>query len=95
MARTMGSLWDSLVLTERHGITTRQEIDTPLVERLLATLPDNNRYRVQILRCNSIVECYVAEQVVASYRLYEESDASFGLFVQEGLARFCDLQFLK
>ena len=26
---TMDPLWDSLVLTERHGISTRQEIDTP------------------------------------------------------------------
>ena len=74
-------------------MTTQPEIDTPLVERPLAYLPDDNRYRLQILRRDSIVECFVAEQVVASFRIYETSDTSFGLFVQEGQARFCELTF--
>lgn len=77
----MDPLCDSLVRTERHGITTRQKIDSPLVERPLATLPNNNRYRAQILRRNAIIEYYVAEEVVASCRLYETSAVRFGLFV--------------
>lgn len=91
----MDPLWDSLVLVERHGITTKQEIDTPLVERPLAYLPKDNRYQLRILRKDSLVECYVAEQVVASFRIYETSDTSFGLFVQEGRAQFRNLLFHK
>ncbi len=92
---TMDPLWDNLVLRERHGIEVALEIETPLVERPLSHIPKNDRYRVQILRKGSAVECFVAEQVVASYRVYEVSDVAWGLFVQEGAARFQDLAFRR
>ena len=84
----MDPLWDSLVLRERHGIEVSPEIESPLVERPLAFAPEDGRYRVQLLRRGSAVECFVAEQVVASFRVYETSDTAWGLFVQEGTARF-------
>lgn len=37
----------------------------------------------------------MAEQVVASYRIYERGDCAFGLFVQEGKARFVEPRFLR
>ncbi len=92
----MDPLWDNLVLTERHGIRVSQEIDNPLVERPLAFTPENGRYRVQILRSGSAIECFVAGQVVASYRVYDMSSAdTWGLFVQEGTATFRHLEFRK
>jgi beta-fructofuranosidase len=92
----MDPLWDSLVLNERHGIEVRQEIDSPLVERPLAFTPGNGLYRVQILRNGSAIECFVAGQVVASFRVYDDSNTdAWGLFVQEGSATFHDLNFRK
>lgn len=92
----MDPLWDSLVLNERHGIEVRQEIDSPLVERPLAFTPGNGLYRVQILRNGSAIECFVAGQVVASFRVYDDSNTdAWGLFVQEGSATFYDLNFRK
>ena len=91
----MDPLWDSLVLHERHGIEVTPEIEAPLVERPLAFAPEDGRYRVQLLRKGSAVECFVAEQVVASFRVYETSDTAWGLFVQEGTARFHDLAFRR
>ena len=92
----MDPLWDSLVLKERHGIEVSQEIESPLVERPLAFTPEDGRYRVQILRNGSAVECFVAGQVVASYRLYDHSKSdAWGLFVQEGSAGFHNLTFRK
>ena len=92
----MDPLWDSLVLNERHGIEVSQEIDSPLVERPLAFTPEDGRYRVQILRNGSAIECFVAGQVVASFRVYDISNTdAWGLFVQEGAATFHDLKFRK
>ena len=92
----MDPLWDSLVLNERHGIEVRQEIDSPLVERPLAFTPGNGLYHVQILRNGSAIECFVAGQVVASFRIYDNSNTdAWGLFVQEGSATFHDLNFRK
>ena len=91
----MDPLWDSLVLHERHGIEVVPEIEAPLVERPLAFSPEDGRYRVQVLRRGSAVECFVAEQVVASFRVYDTSDTAWGLFVQEGAARFRDLAFRR
>jgi beta-fructofuranosidase len=92
----MDPLWDSLVLNERHGIEVALEIDNPLVERPLAFKPKDNRYRVQILRNGSAIECFVAEQVVASFRIYDISNTdAWGLFVQEGAATFHHLTFKK
>ncbi|NND43187.1 MAG: hypothetical protein HKO04_14040, partial [Silicimonas sp.] len=92
----MDPLWDSLVLNERHDIEVRKEIDSPLVERPLAFTPEDGRYRVQILRKGSAIECFVAGQVVASFRVYDMSDTdAWGLFVQEGAATFHDLTFRK
>ena len=65
------------------------------MERPLACAPEDGRYRVRILRKGSAVECFVAEQVVASFRVYEASDTAWGLFVQEGTARFRDLAFRR
>ncbi len=91
---SMDPLWDSLVLNERHGIEVSREIDNPLVVRPLAFTPEDGRYRVQLLRKGSAIECFVAGQVVASYRVYETADAaSWGLFVQEGAATFHNLTF--
>ena len=92
----MDPLWDSLVLNERHGIEVSQEIDNPLVERPLAFRPEDGRYRVQILRNGSAIECFVAGQVVASFRVYDFSNTdAWGLFVQEGAATFHDVKFRK
>ncbi|MGJ8530286.1 family 43 glycosylhydrolase [Maritalea sp.] len=92
----MDPLWDSLVLNERHGIEVSQEIDSPLVERPLAFTPEDGRYRIQILRNGSAIECFVAGQVVASFRVYDISNTdAWGLFVQEGAATFHDLKFRK
>ncbi len=92
----MDPLWDSLVLDERHGIDVRQEIDSPLVERPLAFTPENGRYRVRVLRKGSAIECFVADQVVASFRIYDISGTgAWGLFVQEGSAMFRDLSFRR
>ncbi len=92
----MDPLWDSLVLNERHGIEVSQEIDSPLVDRPLAFTPEDGRYRVQILRNGSAIECFVAGQVVASFRVYDISNTdAWGLFVQEGDATFHDLKFRK
>jgi beta-fructofuranosidase len=92
----MDPLWDSLVLKERHGIEVSQEIDSPLVERPLAFTPEGGRYRVQILRNGSAIECFVAGQVVASFRVYDISNTdAWGLFVQEGSATFHGLEFRK
>ena len=91
----MDPLWDSLVLHERHGIEVTPEIEAPLVERPLAFAPVDGRYRVQLLRKGSAVERFVAEQLVASFRVYETSDTAWGLFVQEGTARFHDLAFRR
>ena len=93
---SMDPLWDSLVLNERHGIAVRHEIDSPLVERPLAFTPENGRYRVQILRKGSAVECFVAGQVAASFRIYDISSAgAWGIFAQEGAAVFHDVAFRK
>jgi beta-fructofuranosidase len=90
----MDPLWDSLVLNERHGIEVSQEIDSPLVERPLAFSPKDRRYHILIIRKGSAIECFVAGQVVASFRIYEISDtSSWGLFVQEGAAIFHNLTF--
>lgn len=92
----MDPLWDSLVLKERHGIEVTQEIDSPLVERPLMVTPEDGRYRVRLLRNGSALECFVADQVVASFRIYENSNtASWGLFVQEGQASFHNLGFRR
>ncbi|MDE0212002.1 MAG: hypothetical protein OXJ64_19245, partial [Boseongicola sp.] len=92
----MDPLWESLVLKERHGIEVSREIDSPLVERPLAFTPEDGRYRVQILRKGSAIECFVAGQVVASFRIHDMSNTdAWGLFVQEGAARFHDLKFRK
>jgi beta-fructofuranosidase len=90
----MDPLWDSLVLNERHGIEVTPEIDSPLVERPLAFTPKDGRYRVQLLRNGSAIECFVAGQVVASFRIYDISNTNaWGVFVQEGAATFHNLGF--
>ena len=92
----MDPLWDSLVLNERHGIYVGLEIDSPLVERPLAFTPEDGCYRVRVLRKGSAIECFVADQVVASFRMYDISNSeAWGLFVQEGSATFRDLSFRR
>jgi len=93
---SMDPLWDSLVLNERHKIKVYQEIDNPLIERPLAFVPKDNKYHIQILRKGSAIECFVADQVVASYRIYDNSPThKWGLFVQEGKATFHQVGFRK
>ena len=53
----------------------------------------NNTYNIKITRKGTNVECWICDQVVASYRIYEEQENMFGLFVQEGSAFFNNLEW--
>lgn len=59
-----------------------------LVERWLPARPQDDTYGVRILRSGQLVECYVNELVTATYRVYEQADSMFGLFVDQGAASF-------
>jgi hypothetical protein len=59
-----------------------------LVERWLPVRPQDDTYRVRILRRGQLVECYVNDLVTATYRVYEQADSMFGLFVDQGAASF-------
>ncbi len=72
-----------------------QEKNNPLVERPLAFIPEDHRYNVKVVRKGSAVECYVADQVCASFRVYKKSAFPFGIFVEGGSAEFEDLQLRK
>jgi hypothetical protein len=43
------------------------------------------------LRNGQLVECYVNDEVVMSYRIYEESATMFGFFVDQGAVSFNNL----
>jgi beta-fructofuranosidase len=83
----MDPLWQRLA----PGEIAIPEADNPLVERHLPILPANGRYQLRLLRKESLLECFVAEQVALTYRIYEKRDQPVGLFVAEGTARFTDL----
>ena len=59
-----------------------------LVEQFLYSEPDDGVYQIRILRSGQLVECYVNDQVALSYRIYEESEMMFGLYVDQGVASF-------
>lgn len=86
--KPMDPLWQRLA----PGAIAAPEVDNPLVERHLPIPPANNRFRVRLLRKGSMLECFVADQVAITYRIYDEREKALGLFVQEGAARFCDLR---
>ena len=88
--------WTWMVLENRHKLFDNVvEQDYPLVDRILPELPKNNTYNIKITRKGTNVECWVCDQVVASYRIYEEQENMFGLFVQEGSASFNNLEWRK
>ena len=86
--------WNQLVIRDRHKFFDNIfEQDYPLVDRILPELPKNNTYNIKITRKGTNVECWICDQVVASYRIYEEQENMFGLFVQEGSASFNNLEW--
>jgi beta-fructofuranosidase len=87
----MDPLWQRLA----PGEFAIPEADNPLVERHLAIPPANGRYRLRLLRKDSLIECFIAEQVALTYRIYEKRDHGVGLFVQEGTARFENLTLYR
>ena len=90
--QAMDPLWQSMAPVDPPP---EAQLDNPLVERLLATVPEDGRYRVQVLRKDSLIECFVGEQVALTYRIYEQRPHMFGLFVQEGAATFHDLSIRR
>ena len=86
--------WNQLVLRDRHKFFDNIfEQDYPLVDRILPELPKDNTYNIKITRKGTNIECWICDQVVASYRIYEEQENMFGLFVQEGSATFNNLEW--
>lgn len=84
--------WATWLAIGKPGLDIKQEKNNPLVQRPLAFIPKNHRYHVKLLRKGSVVECYVADQVCASFRIYKKSKVPFGVFVQGGIAEFENLQ---
>lgn len=80
----MDPLWQRLA----PGEIAEPTVDTPLVVRPFAIMPSDNRYRLRLLRRGSMMECFVGDQVVLTFRIYEQAPRPLGLFVQEGHARF-------
>ena len=62
-----------------------------LVDQFLYSEPEDGKYQVRVLRNGQLVECYVNDEVVMSYRIYEESETMFGFFVDQGAASFNNL----
>ena len=83
----MDPLWQRLA----PGEIAQPTVDNPLVARHLPIVPTDNSYVVRLLRKESMLECFVGDQVVLTFRIYERGARPFGLFVQEGAARFRDL----
>jgi beta-fructofuranosidase len=59
-----------------------------LVEQWLPSRPRDDAYRIRVLRNGQLVECYVNDQVALTYRVYEQVEAMFGVFVDQGVASF-------
>jgi beta-fructofuranosidase len=89
--QAMDPLWQRLA----PGVVAEPTVDTPLVVRPLAVLPSDNRFAVRLLRSGSLFEVFVGDQVVATFRIYEQGTEPLGLFVQEGSASFRDLTVVK
>ncbi len=62
-----------------------------LVDQFLYSEPEDGKYQIRILRNGQLVECYVNDEVVMSYRIYEESETMFGFFVDQGAVSFNNL----
>ncbi len=62
-----------------------------LVDQFLYSEPADGKYLVRILRNGQLVECYVNDEVVMSYRIYEESETMFGFVVDQGAVSFNNL----
>ncbi|MDH3244908.1 MAG: hypothetical protein OEM26_09855, partial [Saprospiraceae bacterium] len=87
--------WETWLKIGNPTLAFWQEKNNPIVTRPLAYLPQDGTYVVKVLRKESAVECYVADQVCASFRIYKKSDIPFGIFVQGGRAVFRNLHLRK
>ena len=77
------------------GDVQEPDLDNPLVQNSIPMVPDNGRIRVRLIRCGEMLECYVAEQVAMTFRIYEQTDTMLGLYVQEGEATFGNLSIRR
>ncbi len=59
-----------------------------LVDQFLPTRPQDDTYQIRVLRNGQLVECYVNDQVVMSYRIYKQAESMFGFFVDQGAVSF-------
>ncbi len=76
---------------QMSGDRREPDIDTPLVQHRIPVLPGNGRIPVRLIRCGEMLECFVADQVALTYRIYERTGTMLGLYVQEGEATFRNL----
>ena len=76
---------------QMSGNKQEPDLDTPLVQHRIPVLPEHGRIPVRLLRCGEMLECFVAEQVAITYRIYEKTERMLGLYVQEGEATFHNL----
>lgn len=67
------------------------DIDNPLVQQRIPIVPDNGRIPLRLIRSGEMLECFVAEQVAMTFRIYEQQPTMLGLYVQEGDASFVNL----
>ncbi|MDA0195907.1 MAG: hypothetical protein O2887_16525 [Bacteroidetes bacterium] len=87
--------WETWLTKTTPELQFNQEKNNPLVHRTLPYLPDNHRYSIKVLRKGSGIECYVADQVCASFRIYKKSKTPFGIFVEGGVAEFDCLELRR
>jgi hypothetical protein len=59
-----------------------------LVEQWLPSPSEDAKYHIRVLRNGQLVECYVNNQVTLTYRVYEQVENMFGVFVDQGAASF-------
>ena len=84
--------WETFLLKDNPDLKLNQEVDNPLVLRPLAYIPEGNRYNIKIIRKDSAIECFIADQVCASFRIYRNTTIPFGVFVSGGCAKFSNSQ---
>jgi beta-fructofuranosidase len=84
----MEPTWEAATGTKK----VQPEVDIPLVERTIPFWPQNGKIKILLLRKESMLECFVGDQVALTYRIYEQSEMIVGLFVQEGVVCFRNLK---